>query len=80
MGAVRKYQVAATFKNAVVEWTFAVETEEGEKHFLPVRDAEEIPVLVDLCRNDPTVYFDEKTCTIRSGWNSPGVDERVKRL
>lgn len=74
--AVMKYQIGATLKNGVVEWTFALQTEDGKQHYFPIRDAEEIPALLDMCRHDMTIYFDATTSTIRSGWNTPGKDER----
>lgn len=76
--AVKKYQIGATIKNGVIEWTFALQTEDGGQHVFPIRDAEEIPTLLDMCRRDTTIYFDAMTGTIRSGWNSPGHDERVR--
>jgi len=71
---VQKYQVTAAFKNGVVEWSFAVQTDDGERYSMPVRDGEEIPVLLDLLRRDKTVYFDVKTQSLRTGWNTPGGD------
>ena len=69
---VDKYQVTATFREGVVEWAFLLETDGGEHYTLPVRDGEEIPVLLDICRRDPTIYFDQHTQTLSTGWNDPG--------
>lgn len=69
---ISKYQVAAKLRDGVVEWTFAVQTDDGQFHVLPVRDGEEMPILIQMCRDDNTVYFDAATGTLRSGWNSPG--------
>jgi len=76
--AVRKYQVAATFSNDVVEWSFAIQTEDAQEHVLKVRDGEEIPTLVDLCRRDLSIYYDPQTRTLRSGWNAPGRTDELK--
>jgi len=73
---VRRYQISARFRNGLVEWSFAVETEDGERYVIGIRDGEEIPVLRELCRCDPTIYFDPQTSTLRSGWNLPGRSER----
>ena len=70
--AIKRYQVGAKFHDGVVEWHFCVETEAGGKHFVQIRHGEEIPVLLDLCRHDRTVYYDDKQRTLRSGWNVPG--------
>ena len=69
---VNKYQVTAKFREGVVEWAFLLETDAGEHYTLPVRDGEEIPVLLDICRRDPTMYFDPRTQTLSTGWNDPG--------
>jgi len=69
---VNKYQVTATFRGDVVKWRFVVETEDGEQHELPVRDGEEIPILLDLVRRDETVSFDPRTRLLSTGWNNPG--------
>jgi hypothetical protein len=69
---VNKYQVTATFRAGIAEWRFAVETEDGQRHEWPVRDGEEIPVLLEIMRRDATVYYDPRTCTLTTGWNDPG--------
>ncbi|MEP0847674.1 MAG: hypothetical protein HRF50_12765 [Phycisphaerae bacterium] len=71
--AVRRYQVAATMRDGVVEWSLWLETDDGQKHALRIRDGEEIPVLVDLLRRDKTVYYDAAALTLRSGWSAPGL-------
>ncbi len=74
MSSVKRYQFAASFSDGVVAWTFFVQTEDGETHAIPIRDGEEIPLLVQICRSDATIYFDPKTRTLRTGWSSPGKD------
>lgn len=69
---VRKYEVRARFEQDVVRWTFAFMTDDGEKHELPLRDGEEVPLLLDMCHRDWTVYFDSASKTFRTGWNTPG--------
>jgi hypothetical protein len=69
---ITRYQVYATIIEGVVEWTFAIETEGGERHNLQLRDGEEVPLLLDLCRNDRTMYFDKSSNVLRTGWNLPG--------
>jgi len=49
-----------------------LETDAGEHYTLPVRDGEEIPVLLDICRRDPTIHFDPQAQTLSTGWNDPG--------
>lgn len=70
--AVSRYQVAATFRDGVVEWALGLQLEDGERVILPIRDGEEVPILLDLCRRDSTIYYDPQTRTLRSGWGSPG--------
>jgi hypothetical protein len=69
---VNKYQVAAKFREGIVEWSVLLETDDGEHYTLLVRDGEEIPVLLDICRRDPTIYFNPQTQTLSTGWNDPG--------
>jgi hypothetical protein len=56
--AVKKYEVTATFRDGVVSWTFGIMTADGKTYRLDVRDAEEIPQLMDVCRRDWTIFFD----------------------
>lgn len=70
---VVRYQIAARFRDSVVEWSFSVETRDGVVHRFPIRDGEEVPVLSDLCRKDKSVYFDPQTATLWTGWNYPGI-------
>ena len=72
--AVEKYQFSAQLSEGVVNWSFGVQTDDGKKHELTLRDGEEVPVLHSILRNDSTVYFDPKTGTLRTGWNTPGKD------
>ncbi|MBU0641055.1 MAG: hypothetical protein KKB50_19505 [Planctomycetes bacterium] len=69
---VDKYQVAAKFRQNVVEWTFAVETEDGQQHQLAIVDVASIPVLLELVQKDETVFFDPEARTLSTGWNDPG--------
>jgi hypothetical protein len=73
--AVKKYEVTATFRDGVVSWTFGIMTADGKTYRLDVRDAEEIPQLMDVCRRDWTIFFDPETQTLSSGWNIPGSKE-----
>ena len=70
--AVRKYEVRAQFEEGVVRWTFALQTEDGGKYEIDVRDGEEVPILMDLCKRDWTVFYDPQSKTFRTGWNTPG--------
>lgn len=72
---VKKYEVTATFRDGVVAWTFGIMTDDGKTYRLDVRDGEEIPQLMDVCRRDWTIYFDPQTQTLSSGWNIPGSKE-----
>ncbi|MFH1748975.1 MAG: hypothetical protein ABIG44_18240 [Planctomycetota bacterium] len=69
---VNKYQVAARVADGLVEWRFAVETEDGQQHELSIRDGEEIPVLLDIVRRDTTVHYDPVNGALSTGWNNPG--------
>jgi hypothetical protein len=69
---VDKYLVTATFRSGIVEWRFRVQTEDGREHEVLVRDGEEIPILLDIVRRDATVFYDEQTHSLGTGWNSPG--------
>lgn len=74
--SVKRYQFVAVLRDGVVEWSLALETDDGQRHTLRVRDGEEVPVLLDLLRRDATVYFDPESKTLRTGWNLPGASER----
>jgi hypothetical protein len=69
---VNKYCVSARVAGGVVEWTFSVETDDGERHDLPIRDGEEIPILLSLVQKDTEVFYDPHTKTLSTGWNDPG--------
>lgn len=73
--AVRKYQLGVTLRDGIAQWSLAVETDDGQRHVAPVRDGEEVPVLLDLLRHDKTVYYDPEQCLLRTGWNVPGAAE-----
>jgi hypothetical protein len=73
--SVSKYEVAASFQDGVLTWTFGVMTEDGVKHSWDVRDGEEIPILMELCRRDWTIYYNPETKRLSSGWNTPGSKE-----
>lgn len=68
---VKRYQVSARFHDGAVQWAFEVEVA-GKKLALDVRDGDEIPILLDICRRDWTIFFDEQTRTLTTGWNLPG--------
>lgn len=70
--AVQKYQFAATLRDGVVEWHLGLSLDSGERVVVPIRDGEEVPILMQLCRSDLSVYYDVSTRTLRSGWNTPG--------
>jgi hypothetical protein len=70
--SVRKYEVRARFVAGAVEWTFALQTDDGGKHEIHIQDGEEIPLLLEICKRDWTVFYDPKSHTFRSGWNTPG--------
>ncbi len=72
---VNKYAVAATFMDRVVGWKFIVETDDGARHEFPLRDGEEVPVLLDLCRHDETLFYDPASKTLSTGLNNPGDDD-----
>ena len=55
---VSKYQFAAALGDGVVDWSFAVQTDDGRTHTLPIRDGEEVPILQDMCRGDLSVFYD----------------------
>jgi len=69
---VKKYEVVASFKEGVIEWQFGFMTDDGKQHHLRVRDGEELPILLELCRSDWTLFFHAATQTFRTGWNMPG--------
>ncbi len=70
--AIQKYQFAARFTDGVVSWSCGLETDDGAKHELTLRDGEEVPVLQSILRHDATVYFDAKSGMLRTGWDRPG--------
>lgn len=69
---VKKYEIVAAFRDGTVTWNFNVMTDDGAKHAVEVRDGAEIPILLDLCRRDWTIYFDTAEQSLSSGWNLPG--------
>ncbi|MFO0837874.1 MAG: hypothetical protein U1D55_05060 [Phycisphaerae bacterium] len=72
---VNKYQVSATFQDRLVSWKFVVETDDGARHEFALRDGEEVPILLDLCRHDDSLFFDKATQTLSTGMNDPGDDD-----
>lgn len=72
---VKKYEVTASFREGVVTWTFAVMTDDGQKYFWEIRDGEEVPLLMELCRRDWSIYFNPETNQLSSGWNMPGLKD-----
>ena len=71
---VAKYRFSASFRDGIADWTFSLVTEAGQTHDVPIRDGDEIPLLLQMCRQDMTVFFDPKTLTFCTGWNTPGSD------
>jgi hypothetical protein len=69
---INKYQLSASIGERAFQWRFSVELDNGERHELKIADAAEIPLLLDLLRKDPAVYFDANTHTLCTGWNDPG--------
>jgi hypothetical protein len=69
---IKRYQVTAGFRDGVVEWSLHLETDDGERHQLIVRDGEEVPLLLEICRHDRSIYFDSERRVLRTGWNFPG--------
>lgn len=72
---ISRYQVLASFRDGIVTWRMAFETDDNKQHLLDVRDGEEIPVLVDLCRKDHTIFFDAESAEFRTGWNAVGQEQ-----
>lgn len=75
MKAVDKYEITAKFTEGSVAWTFCMLLEDGSKHSVDIKDGEEVPILMDICRRDWTVYFDAATKTFSTGLNRPGTKE-----
>lgn len=69
---VSRYQFLAALRDGVVEWRLALETDDGRRHELRLRDGEEVPILMELFKNDRSTYFDAGGAVLRSGWNFPG--------
>jgi hypothetical protein len=69
---VARYQLIASLADSVVHWRLGLETDDGRRHEIALRDGEEVPILLDLLRGDKHVYFDERTRALRTGWNFPG--------
>ncbi|MFN0138206.1 MAG: hypothetical protein ACKVS9_19040 [Phycisphaerae bacterium] len=67
-----KYEIAALFREGVVEWALTLQTDDAKRHVMRVRDGEEVPLLLDLLRKDTTLYFSPSTATLRTGLNSLG--------
>lgn len=72
MQHVDKYQFVATLRETTVDWSLSLELEGGQKHTIPITDGAEVPLLLDLLRKDPSIYFDAKNRRLSTGWNSPG--------
>lgn len=69
---VVKYQFAARVRDGLVSWTMGIQTDDGVEHVVELREAEEVPLLREICRSDATIYYDGETQTLRTGWNVPG--------
>lgn len=74
---VNRFRVTAKFIDGIVEWAVSFETDDGQKFRVPVRDGEEIPILLNILQNDEQVYFDPQEFKLSTGWNNPG--EQVAR-
>ncbi|MBK8913491.1 MAG: hypothetical protein IPM64_02630 [Phycisphaerales bacterium] len=72
MQHVDKYQFVATLRETTVDWSLSLELEGGQKHTIAITDGAEVPLLLDLLRKDPSIYFDPKNRRLSTGWNSPG--------
>ncbi len=55
---VIKYRVVAHLHAGIVEWTFGVELENGQRHDLLVKDGSDIPILLDLARREKALAYD----------------------
>lgn len=69
---VEKYQFVAAIRETTVDWSLGIEVEGGERYLLPITDGAEVPILLDLFRRDPTVFYDPKNRRVSTGWNKPG--------
>lgn len=69
---VRRYQVTTVIGERALQWTFAVELDNGARHEMNIVDAAEIPLLLDLLRRDAAIYFDARSRTLSTGWTEPG--------
>ena len=69
---VGKYQLTASFHQGLVAWTLTLETDGGERFALPIKDGEEVPILLDICQADASLFYDAETRTLSTGWNDPG--------
>lgn len=49
-----------------------LETEDGERFATPIKDGEEAPILLDICRADASLFYDPQTQILSTGWNDPG--------
>ncbi|MCC6358426.1 MAG: hypothetical protein IT450_06770 [Phycisphaerales bacterium] len=75
MKAVDKYEITAKFCDGAVAWSFCLLLEDGTKHTVDIKDGEEVPILMEICRRDWTVYYDAPTQTFSTGLNRPGSKE-----
>lgn len=73
---VEKFQVQAVVRGGVIEWRLALGLEGGERVELPIRDGEEVPLLLDLLRRDQAVHYDPQTGQVSTGWSAPGAWSR----
>ncbi len=71
---ISRYQLAAEFRDSEIRWSMAIETDDGNKHHVPIAEADDVPILADLCRHDAAIYFDAEKGVLRTGWNRPGSD------
>lgn len=68
-----RYQLLATITEGIVSWRLVLETKDNRQHEMPIRDGEEVPVLLELIRGDKSVFFDASSGTLGTGWNFPGL-------
>lgn len=70
---VSKYKVTAAIEGGVVLWSLGIETENGDRHEISVRDGEEIPILLAMAKGDGQIFYDAATGRLTTGWNDPGI-------
>lgn len=69
---VHKYRFSATVQPDYVSWKLSLQLDTGEHVEVPIRAGEEIPLLLELCRRDRSLFWNAQTRTLTTGWNDPG--------